>query len=196
MLQLFCDDLFTFHTELKKVVVSITKASYDIFPKGTMVRKDEIQKCVIAKATKLLKTSDYLCIPDSSNGKWKNFVLQALRDGCKFYYGNSKKALKNTDEFQHAIPVNGLLLVGAMTKGILTGFCETGTDKVPDLSADKCRADFNSLQRSVDTLLENPDHHAELKEMLEQWAMIGAGDLDFNKGNMGGSDMEDVNIIL
>ncbi|KAG1809585.1 uncharacterized protein BJ212DRAFT_1484296 [Suillus subaureus] len=150
--------------------------------------------------TKLLKTSDYLHIPDSSNGKWKNFVSQALRNSClKFYYSNSKKALKNTDEFQHTIPVNGLLLVGTMVhhmKGVLTGFCETSTDKVPDLSADKCRADFNLLQRSVDALIENPDHHMELKEMLEQWTMIGVGDLDFDEGNMGGSDIEDVNIIL
>ncbi|KAG2121289.1 hypothetical protein DEU56DRAFT_918218 [Suillus clintonianus] len=132
MSQLLCDDLFMFHTELKKVVISVAKASYDIVPKGTMARKDEVQKCVIAKATKLLKTSDYLRIPDSSN-----------------------------------------------TKGILTGFHETSTKK-----------------RSVDALLENPDCRVELKEMLEQWAMIGAGDLDFDKGNTGGSDMEDVNIIL
>ncbi|KAG1905435.1 uncharacterized protein F5891DRAFT_976368 [Suillus fuscotomentosus] len=184
-------------TELKKIVISIAKASYNIFPKGTIARKDEVQRCVIAKATKLLKTSDYLCIPDSSNGKWKNFVSQALRDGClEFYYGNSKKALKNTDEFRHTIPINGLLLVGAVVKGVLTGFRKTGTDKVPDLSADKCRADFNSLQRSVDALLENPDHCVELEEMLEQWAMIGAGDLDFDEGSMGGRDMDDVNIIL
>ncbi|KAG1810418.1 uncharacterized protein HD556DRAFT_1436160 [Suillus plorans] len=148
-------------------------------------------------ATKLLKTSDYLHIPDSSNGKWKNFVSQALRDGClEFYYGNSKKALKNTDEFRRTIPINGLLLVGAVVKGVLTSFCETGTDKVPDLSADKCRADFNLLQRSVDALLENPDRCAELEEMLEQWAMIGVGDLYFDKGDMGGSDMDNVNIIL
>ncbi|KAG0708252.1 hypothetical protein DFH29DRAFT_871153 [Suillus ampliporus] len=141
--------------ELKKVVISIAKASYDIFPKGTMARKDEVQKCVIAKATKLLKTGDYLRIPDSSNSS-----------------------------------------TNQQMKGVLAGFRETGTDKVPDLSADKCRADFNSLQRSVDALLENPDHRAELEEMLEQWAMIGAGDLDFDEGNSGGSGMEDVNIIL
>ncbi|KAG2127298.1 uncharacterized protein EDB93DRAFT_1109314 [Suillus bovinus] len=200
---LLCDDLFTFRTELKKVVISITKASYNIFPKGTMARKDEVKKCVIVKATKLLKTGDYLHVPDSSNGKWKNFVSQALRDGClKFYYGNSKKALKSTDKFRCAIPVNGLLLVGAVsltnqqTKGVLTGFHETGTDKVPDLSTDKCRADFDLLQRSVDALLKIPDCRVELEEMLEQWAMIGAGDLDFDKDNTGGSDMKDVNIIL
>ncbi|KAG1895087.1 uncharacterized protein F5891DRAFT_984538 [Suillus fuscotomentosus] len=193
MSRLLCDDLFTFRMELKKVVISVAKASYDIFPKGTMACKDEVQKCVIAKATKLLKTGDYLRVPDSSNGKWKNFVSQALRDGClEFYYGNSKKALKNTSEFRRAIPVNGLLLM----KGVLTGFRETGTDKVPDLSVDKCRADFNSLQRSTDALLENPDHRVELEEILEQWAMIGTGDLDFDEGGMGGSDMEDVNIIL
>jgi hypothetical protein len=35
--------------ELKKVVISVTKASYDIFPKGTVARKDKVKKCVIAK---------------------------------------------------------------------------------------------------------------------------------------------------
>ena len=81
-------------------------------------------------------------------------------------------------------------------KGVLTGFRETGTDKVPDLPADKCRADFNSLRKSVDTLMENPDRCAELEEMLQQWAMIGMGDLDFEEGSVGGSGMEDVNVIL
>ncbi|KAG0702272.1 hypothetical protein DFH29DRAFT_875310 [Suillus ampliporus] len=134
----------------------------------------------------------------SQLGKWKNFVLQALKDSClKFYYSNSKKALKNTDEFQHAIPSNGLLLMAAVVhstdkstdKGVITGFHETGTDKVPDLSADKFRADFNSLWMLVNTLMENPDHCVELKEMLQQWAMIGMGDLYFGKGSVGGNDM-------
>lgn len=87
-------------------------------------------------------------------------------------------------------------MTNQQTKGVLTGFRETGTDKVPDLSADKCRADFDLLQRSVDALLKIPDRRAELEEMLEQWAMIGVGDLDFDEDNTGGSDMEDVNIIL
>ncbi|KAG2101099.1 uncharacterized protein F5147DRAFT_776826 [Suillus discolor] len=60
MVRLLCDDLFTFCTELKKVVVSITKTYYGIFPKGAMARKEEMQKCVTANATKLLKTNNYL----------------------------------------------------------------------------------------------------------------------------------------
>ncbi|KAG0696683.1 hypothetical protein DFH29DRAFT_879205 [Suillus ampliporus] len=156
---LLCDDLFTFCTELKKVVISITKTSYKIFPKGMVARKDKMEKHVIANTT-----------------------------------NNSKKALKNTDEFQCAIPINGLLLM--VMKGVITGFCETSTDKVPDLSADKCRANFNSLRKSVDTLMDNIDCCVELEEMLQQWAMIGMGDLDFDGGSVGGSDMEDVNVIL
>jgi hypothetical protein len=66
------------------------------------------------------------------------------------------------------------ILSNQQMKGVLTGFRETGTDKVPDISADKCRADFDLWQRSVDALLKIPDHHTELEEMLEQWAMIGA----------------------
>ncbi|KAG1883694.1 hypothetical protein F4604DRAFT_1677434 [Suillus subluteus] len=182
--------------ELKKVVVSIVKKSYGIFPKGA-VAHEEMQKCVTANTTKLLKTSDYLHTPDSSDGRWKNFVSQALKDSClKFYYGNSKKALKNTEEFQCSIPVNGLLLVAVMIKGVITGFHETSTDKVPDLSADKCRANFNSLQKSVDNLINNPEHGKDLKEMLEEWVMTGMGDCYFDDNNAGGSDMEDVNVIL
>jgi hypothetical protein len=73
-----------------------------------------------------------------------------------------EKVLKLTEEFQCSIPVNCLVLVAMVVcfskinfitttdqspqvKGVLTGFCETGTDKVPDLSADRCRSDFNSL---------------------------------------------------
>ena len=62
-----CDDLFTFRTELKKTAISITKQSYDIFPKGAAMRSEEIKKRVVATASRLIKTGDYLRIPDSSN---------------------------------------------------------------------------------------------------------------------------------
>jgi hypothetical protein len=67
-----------------------------------------------------------------------------------------------TDEFQHEMPVNGLILVAAIIsflklflctsllngqqmKGVLSGFHNSGTDKVPDLTADTCRLNFNLL---------------------------------------------------
>ncbi|KAG2119148.1 uncharacterized protein F5147DRAFT_648199 [Suillus discolor] len=90
-------------TELKKVVISIAKLLYDIFMKGTSLQSEEIKKCVIAAATKLLKTGDYLQIPDS---------FDALKDvGLEFFYSNSKKALKIMDDFHQTIFVNVLILV-------------------------------------------------------------------------------------
>ncbi|KAG1854256.1 hypothetical protein F4604DRAFT_1686099 [Suillus subluteus] len=136
--QLLCDDLFTFHTELKKVVISIAKLSYDIFPKGSSLRSEEIKNCIIGAATKLLKTGDYLQISDLSDGKFKNFVSHALKDVClEFFYSNSKKVLKNTDDFHQTIPVNAL-----------------------------------NLMTSVDKLVNIPELHRELEEMLQHWAKI------------------------
>ncbi|KAG1898870.1 uncharacterized protein F5891DRAFT_1190361 [Suillus fuscotomentosus] len=113
------------------------------------------------------------------NGYFPQYRTQMVQlDSClKFYYSNSKKALKNTDEFQCSIPVNGLLLVAMMIKGVTTGFHKTGTDK------------------SVDNLIDNPEHGREIEEMLEEWAMTGMGDHYFDD-DVGGSDMEDVNVIL
>jgi hypothetical protein len=52
-------------------------------------------------------------------GKFKNFSSQALKDICiEFFYSNSKKALKNTDDFHRTIPVNGLILVAAVVRYI------------------------------------------------------------------------------
>lgn len=80
-------------------------------------------------------------------------------------------------------------------KGILTGFCNTDTDKVPNLSADKCRSDFNVLWKSVDTLMANPECHQELGSMLEEWADMGMmGKLWDDSDSAAGSD--NVNIIL
>ncbi|KAG2738677.1 hypothetical protein P692DRAFT_20882380 [Suillus brevipes Sb2] len=198
MCRLLCDDLFTFRTELKKTAISITKQSYDIFPKGAAMRSEEIKKCVVATASRLIKTGDYLRIPDSSNGKFKNFVSQALKDICiEFFYSNSKKVLKNTDDFHRTIPVNGLILVVAVVKGVISGFSETGTDKVPELSADRCRTNFVRLQKSVDKLLDIPERREELEEMLAQWAKIGMGGSDWHSdGSDAGSDAGDINIIL
>ncbi|KAG1886155.1 hypothetical protein F4604DRAFT_1675814 [Suillus subluteus] len=184
--------------ELKKVVISIAKLSYDIFPKGTTMRPEEIKNCIAAAATKLLKTGDYLQIPDSSNGKFKNFILQALKDVClEFFYSNSKKALKNMDDFCQTIPVNGLILVAAVTKGVISGFSKMGTDKVPELSTDRCRTNFNKLRKSVDKLLNIPERREELEEMLEQWAKIGMGKFDWHvDGSAAGSDTGNINIVL
>ncbi|KAG1894037.1 uncharacterized protein F5891DRAFT_1195728 [Suillus fuscotomentosus] len=174
-----CDDLFTFCTELKKVTIPIAKRAYDIFPQGSTMRKEEVQKQVTAAATRLLKSGDYLRLPDSSGGTFKNFMVQALKDAClEFYYSNSKKALKNTDKFCHTIPVNTMLLVAAVLKGVISGFQETGTDKVPDLTAEQCRIHFANLWKSVDKLLEVPERRKELEDMLDQWARTGMGNFD------------------
>ncbi|KAG2353571.1 hypothetical protein BDR07DRAFT_1383031 [Suillus spraguei] len=127
---------------------------------------------------------------------FKNFMAQALKDTClKFYYSNSKKALKNMDEFHQKIPINAMPLVAAVLKGVISGFCETGTDKVPELTTEQCRAHFINLWKSIDTLLGIPECHKELEDMLEQWARIGMGDLnEYADGSA--SDAEDVNIIL
>lgn len=81
-------------------------------------------------------------------------------------------------------------------KGVISGFGETGTDKSPELPTDRCRTDFNKLWASVDKLLDIPELHEELQEMLQQWAKIGTGESDWHAdGSAAGSDV-DINIIL
>ncbi|KAG2098688.1 uncharacterized protein F5147DRAFT_655975 [Suillus discolor] len=174
--------------ELKKVIISIVKQLYNIFLRSGATHGDSVvQKHITEAASILIKSGDYLRLPDSS---------KVLKDGClDFYYGNGKKALKLMEEFQCSIPVNGLILIAAVVKGVLSGFCKTGTDKVPDLSADKCRSDFNSLQKSIDTLIDIPEHCRELEEMLEEWAEFRMMSGVCN-GSDSGSAEEDVNIII
>ncbi|KAG2338229.1 hypothetical protein BDR05DRAFT_952053 [Suillus weaverae] len=106
-----------------------------------------------------------------------------------------QKALKLTNEFQCLILINGLILMAVVMKGVITGFHDTGTDKVPDLSTNKCRSNFNAIQKSVDKLMENPEHHQELDKMLEEWAEYGMMDeLQDDSDSTSGS--EDVNIIM
>ncbi|KAG1808800.1 hypothetical protein EV424DRAFT_1543317 [Suillus variegatus] len=131
--------------KLKKIVVSIAKRAYDIFPQGSIMQKKKCQRQVTAAATRLLKSGDY----------------------------------SNT----------------AVLKGVISGIRETSTDKVPELTAEQCRTHFVNLQKSIDTLLDIPEHHKELKDMLEQWARIGMG--DFNEyADASVNDTEDINIIL
>ncbi|KAG1896299.1 uncharacterized protein F5891DRAFT_1193324 [Suillus fuscotomentosus] len=173
-------------------MISIAKQLYGIFLKGNSMHKERVS----AAAAKLLKTGEYLRLPDSSEGKYTNFVSQVLKEAClSFYYGNGKKALKLTDEFQHQIPVNSLILVAAVAKGVLSGFCNSGTDKVPDLTADMCRADFNILQKSINKLMDIPERRVELEEMLREWAeegMIG----ELHNDSDSAADSEDINIII
>jgi hypothetical protein len=88
-----------------------------------------------------------------------------------------------------------LLINVLQMKGVLTGFRDSGTDKVPDLTADMCRADFNLLQKSVDKLMTIPKCRAELEEMLKEWAEEGMmGELCNDWDSAAGSD--DINIII
>ncbi|KAG2073059.1 hypothetical protein BDR04DRAFT_1116584 [Suillus decipiens] len=129
--------------------------------------------------------------------EYKVLMLQlVLKEAClSFYYGNGKKVLKVTDIFQDRILVNGLILVTVVMKGVLSGFNDSGTDKVPDLTADMCRADFNLLQKSVDKLMTIPKCCVELEEMLKEWAEEGMmGELCNDLDSAVGSD--DINIII
>lgn len=50
-------------------------------------------------------------------------MSQVLKEAClDFYYGNGKKALKVTDEFQDGMPVNGLILVAVVVGFSLINF--------------------------------------------------------------------------
>ncbi|KAG2740952.1 hypothetical protein P692DRAFT_20752038, partial [Suillus brevipes Sb2] len=119
--------LWTYHT--KKV-----KLDKGYFPEykvlmlrlGNSVHKERVS----AAAAKLLKTGEYLRLPDSSE-----------------------------------------------TKGVLTGFRDSGTDK------------------SVDKLMTIPERRAELEEMLKEWAEEGMmGELHNDWDSAAGSD--DINIII
>ncbi|KAG2068282.1 hypothetical protein BDR04DRAFT_1119884 [Suillus decipiens] len=169
MLQLLCDNLFTFHMELKKIVISIVKQLYGIFSKGNSMHKEHVS----AAAAKLRKTCDYLWLPNSSEVSGN---LMVLKEAClSFYYSNSKKALK--------------------MKGVLSSFHDSGTDKVPDLTADTCRADFNLLQKSVNKLMTIPKCCMELEEMLKEWAEEGMmGELCNDSDSAASSN--NINIII
>jgi hypothetical protein len=58
--------LFTFRTELKKVIISNAKQLYNIFPRSGATHEDSVQKRVTEAASKLIKSGDYLRLPDSS----------------------------------------------------------------------------------------------------------------------------------
>ncbi|KAG1814587.1 uncharacterized protein BJ212DRAFT_1300406 [Suillus subaureus] len=136
--------------ELKKIIISIAKRAHNIFLQGSTMRMDETQKQITTAATKLLKSGDYLWLPELSDGKFKNFTAQALKDAClKFNYSNSKKALKNMDEFHQTIPVNAMLLVAAVLKGVISGICETSTNKLTYCST------FWSVAKSLKTCWSN-----------------------------------------
>ncbi|KAG1895258.1 uncharacterized protein F5891DRAFT_984340 [Suillus fuscotomentosus] len=137
----------------------------DADEEGNSMHKEHVS----AAAAKLLKTGEYLRLPNSS---------EVLKKAClSFYYGNGKKALKLTDEFQHQIPVNGLILVATVAKGVLSGFCDSGIDK------------------SIDKLMDVPKHCVELEEMLREWAKEGMiGELCNDSDSA--VDSEDNNIII
>ncbi|KAG1829445.1 hypothetical protein EV424DRAFT_1535778 [Suillus variegatus] len=115
MARLLYDDLSTWWSDLKKIVVTITPSVYGLIP-PTDLSTREHANWVKAAAADLLDKSKYLCDAKDELGKTKNFAHPGL---CKatilfIYIGSYRIAHRRPDIFCKQIPLNCLALVATV----------------------------------------------------------------------------------
>ncbi|KAG1893883.1 uncharacterized protein F5891DRAFT_1195798 [Suillus fuscotomentosus] len=115
MARLLYDDLSTWWSDLKKIVVAITSSVYTLIPRTDLSTQEHVN-WVEAAAADLLDKSKYLRDGKDELGKTKNFAHPGLRKAAIlfFYVGSYHITHRRPDIFCKQIPLNCLALVATV----------------------------------------------------------------------------------
>ncbi|KAG1879923.1 hypothetical protein F4604DRAFT_1997796 [Suillus subluteus] len=193
MARLLYDDLTTWRSELKKVVISLVLRMLDLVPPAevpahehsTWVQNEALE----LRIDSLFLQNGYdsnvfvftlLFIPHDANiqkqGKTNNFANPALREAIALFYytGTYRIARKRPDLFRHQLPLSCLALVAAVFDCILLGFSKNGSSKIfPKFTVKEYEPIYNEMMEMIQLILKDGYHGPKLIKQLEEWAAYG-----------------------
>ncbi|KAG1890594.1 uncharacterized protein F5891DRAFT_1212751 [Suillus fuscotomentosus] len=146
MARLLYDDLSTWRSDLKKIVVAITPSVYALIP-PTDLSTQERANWVKAAAADLLDKSKYLRDGKDELGKTKNFAHPGLREAAiLFLYFNC----------------------------VFDGLKKNGNGKTyPNFSSKDYLCIYNRMLRLLEDIMNDPYHGPKLVQRLREWAEAG-----------------------
>ncbi|KAG1789204.1 uncharacterized protein HD556DRAFT_1447264 [Suillus plorans] len=175
MARLLYDDLSTWRSDLKKIVVAITPSVYSLIP-PTDLSTQECANWVEAAAANLLDKSKYLHDGKDELGKTKNFVHPGLREAAILfiYVGSYRIAHRRPDIFCKQIPLNCLALVATVFNCILDGLGKNGNGKTyPKFSSKDYLSIYQRMLALLEDIMNDPYHGPKLVQQLRRWAEAG-----------------------
>ncbi|KAG1898689.1 uncharacterized protein F5891DRAFT_1190463 [Suillus fuscotomentosus] len=158
MARLLYDDLATWRSELKKVVISLAPSILDLVSPAE--HKDSL----------------FLRGGFDANGKTNNFASPALREAVVLFYytGPYRIAQRRPEIFRTQLPLSCLALVATAYDCGLLGFKKNGTGKVfPKFTTKEYKTEYKEMLEMMGVVLEDAYHGPKLVKQLQEWAAYG-----------------------
>ncbi|KAG1850334.1 hypothetical protein F4604DRAFT_1934531 [Suillus subluteus] len=175
MARLLYDDLATWRSDLKKIIISVTPAAYNLFPPAD-IPTQECAAWVEAAAAELLDNGRCLRHGLDELGRTRNFANPALLEGIIlfFYIGSYRIAHRRPAIFQKEVPLTCLVLVCTVFHCIFQGLKKNGNGKsFSKFTSKEYESVYHSILELLDAVMKDPYHGPKLVQQLHEWAKIG-----------------------
>ncbi|KAG2104653.1 uncharacterized protein F5147DRAFT_807475 [Suillus discolor] len=175
MARLLYDDLATWRSELKKVVISLALSILGLVPPAE-VPALERPVWVSHEASRQRKDSLFLRGGFDANGKTNNFASPALREAVVLFYytGPYRIAQRRPEIFRTQLSLSCLALVATAYDCGLLGFEKNGTGKVfPKFTAKEYKTEYEEMLEMMGVVLDDAYHGPKLVKQLQEWAAYG-----------------------
>ncbi|KAG2096727.1 uncharacterized protein F5147DRAFT_778236 [Suillus discolor] len=175
MARLLYDDLATWRSELKKIVIAIAPSAYGLVPPAD-IPIQEHAAWVEAAAADLLDDGKFLRYGLDNLGKTRNFAHPAFFEAIiLFMYTRTYCiARRQPDIFRKQVPLKCLALICTAFHCILQGLAKHGNGKLyPKFTAKEYKTVYMAMLGLLKNIKNNPYHGPKLMHQLHEWAQVG-----------------------
>ncbi|KAG2092809.1 uncharacterized protein F5147DRAFT_779552 [Suillus discolor] len=168
------DDLATWHSELKKIVIAIAPSAYGLVPPAD-IPIQERAAWVEAAAADLLDDGKFLRYGLDNLGKTRNFAHPAFLEAIILfmYTGTYRIASRRPDIFRKQVPLKCLALICTAFHCILQGLAKHGNGKLyPKFTAKEYETVYMAMLGLLENVKNNPYHGPKLMHQLREWAQV------------------------
>ncbi|KAG2089229.1 uncharacterized protein F5147DRAFT_658465 [Suillus discolor] len=175
MARLLYDDLATWHSDLKKIIIAIAPSAYGLVPPAD-IPVQERAAWVEDAAAKLLDDGKFLRFGLDNLGKTRNFAHPALLEAIILfiYTGTYRIARRRPAIFRKEVPLKCLALVCTAFHCVLQGLAKHGNGKLyPKFTAKEYESVYMAMLGLLEAVKNDPYHGHRLMQQLGEWARAG-----------------------
>ncbi|KAG2127096.1 hypothetical protein DEU56DRAFT_958832 [Suillus clintonianus] len=175
MAKLLYEDLSTWRSDLKKIVINIVPSMYNLIP-PPHIPPQQRAAWVTAAAGELLEDAKFLRNGLDDLGKTQNAAHPALREAViSFFYTSSYRVARRRPEiFRTQLPLECLALVCTAVNCVLDGLAKNGSGKsFPKFTAKEYGSLYSLTVTKLQGILEHSYHGPKLVQQLRSWARAG-----------------------